>query len=105
MGLYCYRYSPTILLLRHFEVFRDSQSPEVSQNDQRGNTSEVASVIRRFTEPVGEHGDSNSLGKSNGEFVRFNVVVTFYCYHYHLSYNIFNHSLFWISQMVYLTVL
>ncbi|CAJ2671707.1 peroxisome biogenesis protein 6 isoform X2 [Trifolium pratense] len=63
------RYSPTILLLRHFEVFQDSQSPEVSQNDQRGNTSEVASVIRKFTEPVGEHGDSNSLVKSNGEFV------------------------------------
>ncbi|KAK2416583.1 cell division cycle protein [Trifolium repens] len=63
------RYSPTILLLRHFEVFQDSQSPEVSQNDQRGNTSEVASVIRKFTEPVGEHGDSNPLVKSNGEFV------------------------------------
>lgn len=70
------RYSPTILLLRHFEVFQDSQSPEVSQNDQRGNTSEVASVIRRFTEPVGEHGDSNSLVKSNGEFVEKNSEKT-----------------------------
>lgn len=82
MGLYCYRYSPTILLLRHFEVFRESQSPEVSQNDQRGNTSEVASVIRKFTEPVGEHGDSNSLVKSNGESVRSSFAETFYCYHY-----------------------
>ncbi|KAK2362943.1 cell division cycle protein [Trifolium repens] len=61
------RYSPTILLLRDFEVFQDSQSPEVSQNDQRGNTSEVASVIRKFTEPVGEHGDSNSLVEKTSE--------------------------------------
>ncbi|RDX86979.1 Peroxisome biogenesis protein 6, partial [Mucuna pruriens] len=61
------RYSPAILLLRHFDVFRDSQSPEGPAPDQRGNTSEVASVIRKFTEPVSEHGDSNILGKSNGE--------------------------------------
>ncbi|KAH1258985.1 Peroxisome biogenesis protein 6 [Glycine max] len=46
------RYSPAILLLCHFGVFHDSQSPEVSPHDQRGNTSEVASVIRKFTEPV-----------------------------------------------------
>ncbi|CAK8543058.1 unnamed protein product [Lathyrus sativus] len=70
------RYSPTILLLRHFEVFRDSHSPEISPNDQRGNTSEVASVIRKFTEPVGEHDDSNSLMKSNGEFVEKNAEKT-----------------------------
>ncbi|CAL5193309.1 unnamed protein product [Lathyrus oleraceus] len=70
------RYSPTILLLRHFEVFRDSHSPEISPNDQRGNTSEVASVIRKFTESVGEHDDSNSLMKSNGEFVEKNVEKT-----------------------------
>ncbi|KAK7337414.1 hypothetical protein VNO77_17986 [Canavalia gladiata] len=70
------RYSPTILLLRHFDVFRDSQSHEGSLNDQRGNTTEVASVIRKFTEPVSEHGDSNSLGKSNGEFVEKNTEKT-----------------------------
>ncbi|KAK7396859.1 hypothetical protein VNO78_18021 [Psophocarpus tetragonolobus] len=71
------RYSPAILLLRHFDVFRDSQSPEVSPLDQRGNTSEVASVIRKFTEPVGEHGgDSNSLEKSNGESVEKNAEKT-----------------------------
>ncbi|KHN28219.1 Peroxisome biogenesis protein 6 [Glycine soja] len=45
------RYSPAILLLCHFGVFHDSQSPEVLPHDQRGNTSEVASVIRKFTEP------------------------------------------------------
>ncbi|KAK7259407.1 hypothetical protein RIF29_25014 [Crotalaria pallida] len=70
------RYSPTILLLRHFDVFRDSNSPEGPLNDQRGNTSEVASVIRKFTEPVSEHGDSNSHGKSNGEFVGRNPEKT-----------------------------
>ncbi|KAI5383722.1 hypothetical protein KIW84_070905 [Lathyrus oleraceus] len=70
------RYSPTILILRHFEAFRDSHSPEISPNDQRGNTSEVASVIRKFTESVGEHDDSNSLMKSNGEFVEKNVEKT-----------------------------
>ncbi|XP_015969025.1 peroxisome biogenesis protein 6 [Arachis duranensis] len=69
------RYSPAILLLRHFDVFRDSPSPDGSLNDQRGNTSEVASVIRRFTEPISEH-DSNSRGKSNGEFVEKNVEKT-----------------------------
>ncbi|KAL2345390.1 hypothetical protein Fmac_006675 [Flemingia macrophylla] len=70
------RYAPAILLLRHFDVFRDSQSPEGSVHDQRGNTSEVASVIRKFTEPVSEHDDSNSLGKSNGEFVEKNAEKT-----------------------------
>ncbi|KAJ1412648.1 P-loop containing nucleoside triphosphate hydrolase [Sesbania bispinosa] len=70
------RYSPTILLLRHFDVFRDPHSPEGSLNDQRGNTSEVASVIRKFTEPVSEHGDSNSLMKSNGELVEKNAEKT-----------------------------
>ncbi|BAT86338.1 Peroxisome biogenesis protein [Vigna angularis] len=63
------RYSPAILLLRHFDVFRESQSPEGSPYDQRGNTSEVAAVIRKFTEPVSEQHDSNSLGKSNVESV------------------------------------
>ncbi|CAL0302445.1 unnamed protein product [Lupinus luteus] len=70
------RYSPTILLLRHFDVFRDSNSQEGSLNDQRGNTSEVASVIRKFTEPVSEHGDSNSQRKSNSEFVERNPEKT-----------------------------
>ncbi|MED6155243.1 peroxisomal assembly protein [Stylosanthes scabra] len=69
------RYSPAILLLQHFDVFRDSPSPDGSLNDQRGNTSEVASVIRKFTEPISEH-DSNSRGKSNGEFVEKTVEKT-----------------------------
>ncbi|CAI0447662.1 unnamed protein product [Linum tenue] len=44
------RYSPAILVLRHFDVFRDI-SHDGSPNDHIGLTSEVASVIREFTEP------------------------------------------------------
>ncbi|KAF7818233.1 peroxisome biogenesis protein 6 [Senna tora] len=62
------RYSPTILLLRHFDVFRDMQTPDGPLNDQRGNTSEIASIIRKFTEPIHEYGDIYSHGKPNGEF-------------------------------------
>ncbi|MCL7025233.1 hypothetical protein MKW94_017039 [Papaver nudicaule] len=46
------RYAPTILLLRHFEVFQNLSSHEGSSTDQLGATAEVASVIREFTEPV-----------------------------------------------------
>lgn len=46
------RYSPAIVLLRHFDVFRNLNSHEGSPNDQAGLTSEVASVIREFTDPV-----------------------------------------------------
>ncbi|XP_004309704.1 PREDICTED: peroxisome biogenesis protein 6 [Fragaria vesca subsp. vesca] len=56
------RYSPTILLLRHFDVFRNLQ--EGSPNDQVGITSEVASLIREFTEPIFDSGDMEQ--KQNG---------------------------------------
>ncbi|OAY49564.1 peroxisome biogenesis protein 6 isoform X1 [Manihot esculenta] len=61
------RYSPTILLLRHFDVFRNLNSQDGSSNDQVGLTSEVASVIREFTEPDVEDGDKYSNGKLNGD--------------------------------------
>lgn len=49
------KYSPTILLLRHFDVFRNmASSNEGSAHDQVGINSEVASVVKEFTEPVGE---------------------------------------------------
>ncbi|XP_054820199.1 peroxisomal ATPase PEX6 isoform X2 [Prosopis cineraria] len=63
------RYSPTILLLRHFEVFRDMQANEGPVNDQRGNTFEIASIIRKFTEPTPKDGGIYSHEKPNGEFV------------------------------------
>ncbi|KAA8543139.1 hypothetical protein F0562_021366 [Nyssa sinensis] len=62
-----HRYSPTILLLRHFDVFRNLLSHEGSSHDQIGINSEVASVIREFTEPVIEDKDIYSEEKSNGD--------------------------------------
>ncbi|CAK9175950.1 unnamed protein product [Ilex paraguariensis] len=53
-----HRYSPTILLLRHFDVFRNLASHEGSPHDQVGVNSEIASIIREFTEPVIEDEDN-----------------------------------------------
>jgi peroxin-6 len=64
------RYLPTILLLRHFDVFQNLGSYEGSPNDQVGVTSEVASVIRKFTEPVTEDEHIYSEGEPNGDSVR-----------------------------------
>ncbi|KAL5561531.1 hypothetical protein UlMin_031278 [Ulmus minor] len=74
------RYSPTILLLRHFDVFRNLASREGSPSDQVGITSEVASVIREFTEPDSEDGDIYSDGNitghgSNGEKIHRHQVL------------------------------
>ncbi|KAF5199520.1 Peroxisome biogenesis protein, partial [Thalictrum thalictroides] len=56
------RYSPAILLLRHFEVFQKVSSHEGSPSDQVGLTTEVASVLREHTQPdsdveVSSYGD------------------------------------------------
>lgn len=63
------RYSPTILLLRHFDVFRNSASHEGSPYDQAGVAFEVASVIKEFTEPVAEDEDIYSEENSNSDFL------------------------------------
>lgn len=65
-----YRYSPTILLLRHFEAFRNLVSNEGSPHDQVGMNLEVASVIKEFTEPIAEDEEIYSEGKSNAHDVR-----------------------------------
>ncbi|XP_009405393.2 peroxisomal ATPase PEX6 [Musa acuminata AAA Group] len=52
------RYSPCLLLLRHFDVFTNLSSNEGSRPDQVGITSEIASVIREFTEPLSENENS-----------------------------------------------
>lgn len=65
-----YRYSPTILLLRHFEAFRNLASNEGSPHDQVGMNLEVASVIKEFTEPIAEDEEIYSEGKSNAHDVR-----------------------------------
>ncbi|XVE73268.1 hypothetical protein DITRI_Ditri11bG0103600 [Diplodiscus trichospermus] len=62
------RYSPTILLLRHFDVFRNLASHEGSPGDQIGLSSEVASVIREFTEPVADDDSDCAEDKSNDDF-------------------------------------
>ncbi|XP_059625723.1 peroxisomal ATPase PEX6 isoform X3 [Cornus florida] len=59
------RYSPTILLLRHFDAFRSLVSHEGSPHDQAAISSEIASVIREFTEPVVEDEDIYCEEKSN----------------------------------------
>jgi peroxin-6 len=51
-------------------------SHEGSPNDQVGLSSEVASVIREFTEPVSEDEDNYSGEKSNDYFVSCNFLVS-----------------------------
>lgn len=48
------RYAPSILLLRNFEVFGKLQSNDGSPSDQVGAVSEIAAVVREFTEPLPE---------------------------------------------------
>lgn len=55
-------------------------SQEGSPSDNVGITSEIASVIREFTEPVSEDGDIIFDGKLNGEFVRFNYFIALSCF-------------------------
>lgn len=52
--MHCSRYSPAILLLRHFEIFRNLAAQEGSSHEQVGVNSEVASTIKQFTEPITE---------------------------------------------------
>ncbi|KAK9102980.1 hypothetical protein Sjap_020234 [Stephania japonica] len=49
------RYSPAIVLLRHFEVFKSFSSHEGSLSDQVGGATEVASVLRELTKPISEN--------------------------------------------------
>ncbi|OAY74954.1 Peroxisome biogenesis protein 6 [Ananas comosus] len=60
------RYSPCILLLRHFDVFANLSSNEGSPSDQAGITSEVASVIREFSNPLPEDEESYPAKDANG---------------------------------------
>lgn len=59
------RYSPAILLLRHFDVLRNLISQEGSQSDHAGIISEIASVIKKFTQPVISDEEVSLEGKSN----------------------------------------
>lgn len=68
---HCHRYAPTILLLRHFEVFKNLGSQDGSQGDRVGVASEIASVIRELTEPVSNGEYSSMEEESNSNSVRF----------------------------------
>ncbi|XP_078433123.1 peroxin 6 [Wolffia australiana] len=50
-----HRYAPSLLMLRNFDIFGKLQSNDGSPSDQVGAASEVASVIREFTEPPQGH--------------------------------------------------
>ncbi|XP_056168069.1 peroxisomal ATPase PEX6 isoform X4 [Syzygium oleosum] len=61
------RYSPSILLLRHFDAFRNLGSNEGLPNDQNGISSELASVIREFTTQDNEDEDVYASENLNGD--------------------------------------
>ncbi|KAI4303352.1 hypothetical protein MLD38_038996 [Melastoma candidum] len=61
------RYSPTILLLRHFDSFRNLGLNEGFQNDQVGIASEVASILREFTVLDNEDKGVISTEKENND--------------------------------------
>ncbi|KAL0732260.1 hypothetical protein Bca4012_008469 [Brassica carinata] len=77
------RYAPTILLLRHFEVFKNLGSQDGSQGDRVGVASEIASIIRELTEPVSngeyspmeEETNSNSSEDEVGKFKGHQVLL------------------------------
>ncbi|KAL4572100.1 hypothetical protein LXL04_018869 [Taraxacum kok-saghyz] len=70
------RYAPTILLLRHFDAFSSLSSNDGSQNDQIGVNSEIASVIREFTEPYREEDDDYEYENEEEETEHMNTINT-----------------------------
>ncbi|WZZ56364.1 LOW QUALITY PROTEIN: hypothetical protein YC2023_056471 [Brassica napus] len=60
------RFRPTILLLRHFDVFKNLGSQDGSQGDRVGVASEIASVIRELTEPV-SNGEYSSMEEESND--------------------------------------
>lgn len=58
LNLKSHRYSPSILLLRNFDLLGTLSSNEGSLSDQVGIASEVASIIRKFTNPISMSEDS-----------------------------------------------
>ncbi|KAL5795535.1 hypothetical protein ACOSQ2_000355 [Xanthoceras sorbifolium] len=61
-------YSPAILLLHDFDVFHNLAANEGLPNDQVGLSSEIASVIRKFTEPFAEDEDDYGEEESDVDF-------------------------------------
>ncbi|KAK9733644.1 hypothetical protein RND81_04G081200 [Saponaria officinalis] len=59
-------YSPAILLLRHFDVFRNWPSAEGAESDNAGITSEVASALRKYSQPLAMDGENFADENLNG---------------------------------------
>ena len=57
------------------------RTQEGSPNDQAGIASEVASVIRKFTEPVIEDEDSYFENKLTGDFVSCDYIYMAFYFH------------------------
>ncbi|CAH9098755.1 unnamed protein product [Cuscuta epithymum] len=77
-------YSPTILLLRHFDVLRDLGSQEGSPHEQNGSKLDIASIIKEYTDPgdenlhieinsnIGDDGQQGEVGhRTSGHRVLF----------------------------------
>lgn len=92
LRLYYDRYSPAILLLQDFEVFHNMASNEGLPNDQVGHSYEIASVIRKFTEPAAEDEDDY------GEEEDGNLVSSLCSYPIFLSYYNILFLLFSVKQ-------
>ncbi|KAB1203040.1 Peroxisome biogenesis protein 6 [Morella rubra] len=82
-------YLPTILLLRHFDVFRDLGTREGSSNDQVGITTEVASIVRKFTEPVSEDEDIDSKGGPSDDFLLSRITLAV---HYWFAKGVYSYT-------------
>ena len=65
------------MLLRHFDVLRNLISQEGSQSDHAGIISEIASVIKKFTQPVISDEEVSLEGKSNSGLVSGTLVSIF----------------------------
>ncbi|XP_078175652.1 peroxin 6 isoform X2 [Carex rostrata] len=57
-----HRFSPCIMLLRHFEAFANLSSNEGPQSDQAGVTMEISSIIREYTEPLSRDDELHTNG-------------------------------------------
>lgn len=68
-----YRYAPTIVLLRHCDVLRNFASHEGSSLEQLGIVSDIASVIKEFTDPATLEEEKSQKKTSNDESLLMDI--------------------------------
>ncbi|GAB2224808.1 hypothetical protein Drorol1_Dr00005585 [Drosera rotundifolia] len=68
-----YRYAPTIVLLRHCDVLRNFASHEGSSLEQLGIASDIASVIKEFTDPATLEEEKSRKKTSNDESLLMDI--------------------------------